>query len=112
MGHIAEHVALEFQNLAGTDVRHGKTRAAGPVGQYNCIYEYREEAVGLEAGRMSVALVNHLDTNFRAHYPDENIAAKASSAAWCSRSSRSSCRAIHGAFARACAASRSCQRAP
>ncbi|HET8784776.1 MAG TPA: hypothetical protein VFM38_04015, partial [Candidatus Limnocylindrales bacterium] len=25
-GHIAEHVALEFQNLAGTDVRHGKTR--------------------------------------------------------------------------------------
>ncbi len=60
VGHIAEHVALEFQNLAGTDVRHGKTRAAGPVGQYNCIYEYREEAVGLEAGRMAVALVNHL----------------------------------------------------
>ena len=30
MGHVAEHVALEFQNLAGTDVRHGKTRAAGP----------------------------------------------------------------------------------
>ena len=29
VGHIAEHVALEFQNLAGTDVRHGKTRAAG-----------------------------------------------------------------------------------
>ena len=59
-GHIAEHVALEFQNLAGTDVRHGKTRSAGPHGQYNCIYEYREEAVGLEAGRMAVALVNHL----------------------------------------------------
>jgi cyanophycin synthetase len=59
-GHIAEHVALEFQNLAGTDVRHGKTRAAGPHGQYNCIYEYREEAVGLEAGRMAIALVNHL----------------------------------------------------
>ena len=32
----------------------------GPRGQYNCIYEYREEAVGLEAGRMAVALVNHL----------------------------------------------------
>ena len=26
-GHVAEHIALEFQNLAGTDVRHGKTRA-------------------------------------------------------------------------------------
>ncbi|MEA2609084.1 MAG: cyanophycin synthetase [Chloroflexota bacterium] len=59
-GHVAEHVALEFQNLAGTDVRHGKTRGAGPVGQYNCIYEYREEQVGLEAGRMAVRLVNHL----------------------------------------------------
>ena len=54
-GHIAEHIALEFQNLAGTDVRHGKTRSAGVHGQYNCIYEYREEAVGLEAGRMAVA---------------------------------------------------------
>jgi len=59
-GHIAEHIALEFQNLAGTYVRHGKTRSAGPHGQYNCIYEYREESVGLEAGRMAVALVNHL----------------------------------------------------
>ncbi len=59
-GHVAEHIALEFQNLAGTDVRHGKTRSAGKPGQYNCIFEYREEAVGLEAGRMAVALVNHL----------------------------------------------------
>ena len=60
VGHIAEHVALELQNLAGTDVRHGKTRAAGKYGQYNCIFEYKEEAVGLEAGRMAVALVNYL----------------------------------------------------
>ena len=59
-GHIAEHIALEFQNLAGTDVRHGKTRSAGVHGQYNCIYEYKEEAVGLEAGKMAVGLVNHL----------------------------------------------------
>jgi cyanophycin synthetase len=59
-GHIAEHIALEFQNLAGTDVRHGKTRSAGVHGQYNCIYEYKEEAVGLQAGRMAVDLVNHL----------------------------------------------------
>ncbi|MHB8458912.1 MAG: cyanophycin synthetase [Candidatus Limnocylindrales bacterium] len=59
-GHIAEHIALELQNLAGTDVRHGKTRGAGPVGQYNVIYEYREEQVGVEAGRIAVDLVNHL----------------------------------------------------
>ncbi|MEA2631473.1 MAG: cyanophycin synthetase, partial [Chloroflexota bacterium] len=60
VGHIAEHVALELQNLAGTDVRHGKTRGAGPVGQYNVIYEYREESVGIEAGKIAVELVNHL----------------------------------------------------
>ena len=59
-GHISEHIALELQNLAGTDVRHGKTRGAGPVGQYNVIYEYREEQVGIEAGRIAVGLVNHL----------------------------------------------------
>jgi cyanophycin synthetase len=59
-GHIAEHIALELQNLAGTDVRHGKTRGAGPRGHYNVIYEYREEQVGLEAGKIAVALVNHL----------------------------------------------------
>ncbi|HKG55991.1 MAG TPA: cyanophycin synthetase, partial [Candidatus Limnocylindrales bacterium] len=59
-GHIAEHLALEFQNLAGTEVRHGKTRSLGERGQYNVIYEFREEAVGIEAGRMAVALVNHL----------------------------------------------------
>jgi cyanophycin synthetase len=59
-GHVAEHIALEFQNLAGTDVRHGKTRGTGEYGRYNVIFEYREEQVGIEAGKMAVALVNHL----------------------------------------------------
>ncbi len=60
LGHVAEHIALEFQNLAGTDVRHGKTRGTGEPGRYNVIFEYREEQVGIEAGRKAVALVNHL----------------------------------------------------
>ncbi len=59
-GHVAEHVALELQNLAGTDVRHGKTRGAGTVGQYNVVYEFREELVGVEAGKFAVRIVNHL----------------------------------------------------
>ncbi len=59
-GHVAEHIALEFQNLAGMAVRHGKTRGTGEHGRYNVIFEYREEQVGLEAGRKAVALVNHL----------------------------------------------------
>ncbi len=59
-GHVTEHIALEFQNLAGTDVRHGKTRGTGEYGRYNVIFEYREEQVGIAAGRMAVGLVNHL----------------------------------------------------
>jgi cyanophycin synthetase len=60
VGHVAEHIALELQNLSGTDVRHGKTRGAGTEGQYNVIYQYREESVGLAAGEIAVRLVNHL----------------------------------------------------
>jgi len=60
VGHVAEHVALELQNLAGTPVRHGKTRGAGTEGQYNVIYEFGEETVGLEAGVLAVRIVNHL----------------------------------------------------
>jgi cyanophycin synthetase len=59
-GHVAEHIALELQNLAGTTVRHGKTRSTGEPGRYNVIYEYREESVGIEAGKIAVALVNSL----------------------------------------------------
>jgi cyanophycin synthetase len=60
VGHVTEHVALELQNLAGTPVRLGKTRGAGQEGRYNVVFEYREEAVGIEAGRMAVRLVDHL----------------------------------------------------
>ncbi len=60
MGHVAEHVALELQNLAGLLVRHGKTRSTGEYGRYNVVYQFREEQVGIEAGRMAVRLVNHL----------------------------------------------------
>ncbi|HEY6570545.1 MAG TPA: acetate--CoA ligase family protein, partial [Candidatus Limnocylindrales bacterium] len=60
VGHVSEHIALEFQNLAGTDVRHGKTRSTGEYGRYNVIFEYREEQVGIEAGKAAVGLVNHL----------------------------------------------------
>jgi cyanophycin synthetase len=73
-GHIAEHIALELQNLAGTNVRHGKTRSTGEHGQYNVIYEYREENVGIEAGRIAVALINHLVAPNDAKYTIDLIA--------------------------------------
>jgi cyanophycin synthetase len=61
LGHVAEHVALELQSLAGARVTRGKTRSVkGRLGVYNVMYTYREEAVGLLAGRLALQLVDSL----------------------------------------------------
>jgi cyanophycin synthetase len=59
-GHVAEHIALQLQREAGTEVGRGKTRSAGEPGRYHVVYSYGEERVGLAAGRLAVRLVNHL----------------------------------------------------
>ncbi|MDQ1602690.1 MAG: cyanophycin synthetase [Actinomycetota bacterium] len=60
LGHVSEHVALQLQQEAGHDIRRGKTRGTGTRGQYNVVYGYVEERVGLSASRLAVRLVNHL----------------------------------------------------
>jgi cyanophycin synthetase len=61
MGHVAEHIALELQCLAGTPVTYGKTRGTGEAeGVYYVVYSYIEERVGLLAGRLALRLVDHL----------------------------------------------------
>ncbi|HEX2193899.1 MAG TPA: cyanophycin synthetase [Candidatus Limnocylindria bacterium] len=60
LGHVAEHVALQLQRDAGTEVGRGKTRGTGEPGRYHVVYSYAEESVGLAAGRLAVRLVNHL----------------------------------------------------
>ena len=60
LGHVAEHVALQLQRDAGTEVGRGKTRSTGEPGRYHVIYSYAEETVGVAAGRLAVRLVNHL----------------------------------------------------
>jgi cyanophycin synthetase len=60
MGHIMEHVALEIQSMAGSDVSFGRTRSTGEPGQYNMVYAYRQRDVGLEAGRLALKLLLHL----------------------------------------------------
>jgi cyanophycin synthetase len=60
LGHVAEHVALELQREAGGQTTRGKTRSASRPGQYNVIYGYAEEQVGMAAGRLAVRLMNHL----------------------------------------------------
>ncbi len=60
-GHVAEHVALELQTLAGHAVGKGKTRSVrGRPGVYNVMYGYREEAVAFLAGRLALQLLEGL----------------------------------------------------
>ncbi len=59
-GHVAEHVALQLQRDAGTEVGRGKTRSTGEPGRYHVVFSYAEESVGVAAGKLAVRLVNHL----------------------------------------------------
>jgi cyanophycin synthetase len=61
LGHVAEHVALQLQTMAGHDQRRGKTRSVkGRPGHYNIVYGYTDETVGVAAGRLAVRLMNDL----------------------------------------------------
>ena len=60
MGHVVEHVALELQNIAGANVTFGKTRGTGVPGEYDVVYSYEQEEVGLEAGRLAMRLCESL----------------------------------------------------
>lgn len=53
MGHILEHVALELQHLTGATVTFGKTRSTGRPGEYDLVYAYEDEEVGLRAGELA-----------------------------------------------------------
>ncbi len=57
MGHILEHVAIELQNVAGEPVTFGKTRSNTTPGHYHVIYQYEQDDVGIEAGRLGLTLL-------------------------------------------------------
>jgi cyanophycin synthetase len=60
LGHVLEHVAIELQNAAGEHVSFGKTRTADRPGLYDVVYEYEEEVVGVEAGKLALQLIASL----------------------------------------------------
>ncbi len=60
LGHVLEHVAIELQNAAGAEVTFGKTRGNGKQGEYDVVYEYVQEDVGLTAGQLALDLLHHL----------------------------------------------------
>src|SRR5918992_824120 len=55
--HILEHVALELQVLAGTDVAFGRVVASGDPGVWWVMVAYEEEEVGLRAVREAVRIL-------------------------------------------------------
>lgn len=76
-GHIAEHVALELQCLAGTPVTYGKTRTAGREGVYHVIVSYEEERVGRRACELSLDfLCSLLPPEFPDHRPPIDLASQ------------------------------------
>ena len=60
MGHIAEHIALEIQTLAGMDTGFGRTRGTGEEGVYNVVFSYTVEEVGRFAAKAAVRIVEAL----------------------------------------------------
>jgi cyanophycin synthetase len=55
--HILEHVALELQSLAGTDVSFGRVVPSGDPETWWVIVAYEEEEVGLQAMRDAVKII-------------------------------------------------------
>jgi cyanophycin synthetase len=62
IGHVIEHIALELQLLAGSQVGFGRTRSAEEPGVYNIVFSYEIEQMGLyaieAAMRIAVALTS------------------------------------------------------
>ncbi len=57
LGHVAEHVAIEAQNLIGIPVSFGRTRETKTPGVYNLVFEMEEDRVGVKAGKLALDVV-------------------------------------------------------
>jgi cyanophycin synthetase len=61
LGHVMEHVALELQNVAGSDVTFGRTRSIDDKpGYYNMVFQYKDAAVGRRASKLALDLLHSL----------------------------------------------------
>lgn len=60
MAHVLEHIVLEMQAMVGYDLHYGKTRTIKEPSVYYLVYEYENEVCGLECGKASVFILNHL----------------------------------------------------
>lgn len=63
LGHVAEHIALELQSLAGMRVGYGRTRSTQTKGVYFVVFEYEEKDAGLCSAREAVKIIENLADN-------------------------------------------------
>ena len=71
IGHIAEHVALELQELAGMPTGFGRTRETATPGVYQVVFEYMDEQSGRYAARAAVRLCQSIVIH--GQYPQEEL---------------------------------------
>ncbi|MFZ7094925.1 cyanophycin synthetase [Luteimonas dalianensis] len=58
LGHVFEHVAIELQNIAGSEVTFGRTRSVdGRPGVYTVVYEYAQREEGIAAAELAMRLL-------------------------------------------------------
>jgi cyanophycin synthetase len=57
LGHILEHITLELQTLAGTEVGYGKARETSERGVYKVIIEYVEETLAKESLKVAAEVL-------------------------------------------------------
>lgn len=60
LGHVMEHLALELQSMVSKPVHFGKTRYSDEIQGYRIVYSYRNEILGLQAGKLSFSIIQSL----------------------------------------------------
>lgn len=60
IGHVIEHIALELQILVGLEVGYGRTRGTGTRGEYDVVFECKDEESGRLAAKKAVSIARDL----------------------------------------------------
>src|SRR5688500_10608481 len=55
--HIAEHVGLELQTMAGHDVGYGRARGGDRPGEYAVVFEHMHAEVGMRSAALALEIV-------------------------------------------------------
>ncbi len=58
LAHVVEHIILEMQYMVGYNVTFGKTRILDKPQQSCIVYEFMNEACGIECGKAAIYIVN------------------------------------------------------